>query len=66
MKVAIEAHVARRIPLSQGGVYLVQVRNLLQLLVELPILGGFVGPSVYNIDVSHTFKLIIVMSSLCG
>ena len=40
--------------------------NLLKLVKQFLILGHLVGPAVYDIDVFHTFKLMIVMSSLCG
>ena len=66
MQVAVQAHVTLGVTLAQGGINLVRVRNLLQLVKKLLVLRGLIGPSVYDIDVLHTFKLIMVMSSLCG
>ena len=66
MQVAVQAHVARGVTLAEGGVHLVRMRVLLQLEVEILVLMGFVVPSVDDIDVLHIFKLMIVMSSLCG
>lgn len=66
MQVAVEADIARRIALPQGGIDFVHVRDFLQLVIEVLVMRCLVGPPVDDIDVFHTCKLMMVMSSLCG
>ena len=66
MQIAVKAHVARGISLAQSGIDLVRMGIQFQLVVEILVLGGLVGPAVDYIDVFHTCRLIMVMSSLWG
>ena len=64
MQVAVEADIARGIALAHGSIDHIRVRDFLQLGIEITVVRNLIGPSIYDVDIFHTRRLIIVMSSL--